>query len=85
MAQAKLVVKHLSELPVLDQSDVRQVPVEAGDCAAVHLIVLPTAAVHPHDRGLVAKGVGVRGRPAECLGPIRGQSLTESAAPTCRA
>jgi hypothetical protein len=37
--------------------------------------VLAIAAVHPHDRGLVAEGGGVCGRPAECLGPIGGQSL----------
>ena len=72
---SEVVVKHLSEPRVLGQPDIRQGLVEADDCAAVHLMVLAVATVHPHDRGLLAKGVGVCGRPAECLGPIGGQSL----------
>jgi len=36
--------------------------------------VLPVAAVHPHDRGLVAIVVGEDGRSAERLGPVGGES-----------
>ena len=72
---SEIVVKHLSEPPVFSQTNIGQGLVEADDCAAVHLMVLAIAAVHPHDRGLVAKGVAVCGRPAECLAPIGGQSL----------
>ena len=37
--------------------------------------MLAIAAVHPDDSGLVTKGVGIRVRSTECLGPIRGESL----------
>jgi len=70
-----VVVENLSQGQVLDQSNVRQGLVEAGDCAAVHFLVLSIAAVHPDDRGLVAIGVGVGAGPAECFGPIRRESL----------
>jgi len=72
---SEVVVKCLPEGPVLGQSDVDQGLVEAGNRAEVHLLVWSVAAVHPHDRGFVAQGVGVGGGPAESLGPVGGESL----------
>jgi hypothetical protein len=41
---------------------------------AIHFVVLPVAAVHLYDGGLITIGVGIHGRATECLGPVRGES-----------
>ncbi len=52
-----------------------QSQVEAGDCTAIHFIVLPVPAMHLDDGGFVTIGIGIRTRATECLGPISGESL----------
>jgi hypothetical protein len=37
--------------------------------------VVPLAAVHLDDGGLVTIGIGIRGRTSECLGPVSSESL----------
>src|ERR1035438_8968420 len=37
--------------------------------------MLSVPAVHLDDGGLVTIGIGIRGRAAECLGPVSGESL----------
>src|SRR4029077_3805329 len=49
--------------------------VEAGNRAAIHFVVLPVAAVHLDDGGLVTIEVGIRAGATECLGPVSGESL----------
>ena len=61
---SEVVVQHLPDLWVLVESNSCQGLIETGDGTAIHLVVLPVAAVHPHDRAFIAKGVGVRGRAA---------------------
>lgn len=72
----EVVVQRASESLVLIESGVLQGLVEAGNCPLVHFLVQPVAAVNPHDRGLVAMTVGVRGRSTECLGPVRGETFS---------
>ena len=71
----EVVVQHLPERLVGGQPDVLQRLVEAGDRSPVHLVVRAVAAVHPHDRRLVAIAVGVAGGPTERLGPVRSEPL----------
>ncbi len=49
-----------------------QSQVEAGDCTAIHFIVLPVPAMHLDDGGFVTIGIGIRSRATERLGPISG-------------
>jgi hypothetical protein len=49
--------------------------IEAGDCTAIHFVVLAIAAVHLYYAGLITIGVGVRAGATECLGPIGSESL----------
>src|ERR1700674_4639190 len=49
--------------------------VEASNRTAIHFVVLPVAAVHLDDGGLVTIGVGIRSGTTECLGPVSGESL----------
>ena len=37
--------------------------------------MLPVPAVHLDNGGLITIGIGIRGRAAECLGPVRGESF----------
>ena len=60
---------------VAGQSGVSQSLVEAGDGAAIHLVVNPVAAVDSDDGGLVTIGLRIHARSTECLGPIRGETL----------
>ena len=71
----EVVVQHGPGRVVLEQSDVRQRLVEAGDRPAVHLLVRSVAAVDAHHRGLVAVAVGVGRRATECLGPVGREAL----------
>jgi hypothetical protein len=53
----EVVVQHLSE-PVVDgEADIDQCSIEAGDPSTVHLLMRTVAAIHPHNRGLVAVAV----------------------------
>ena len=71
----EVVVQHLPDRVVLGESDVRHGLVEAGDRPPVHLLVRPISAVEPHDRCLVAVGVGVGRGATDRLGPVRGEPL----------
>ena len=71
----EIVVQHLSQNIVVGESDIRQSQIEAGNCTAIHFIVLAVPAVHLDDRGFVTIGLGIRSRATECLGPISGESL----------
>jgi len=79
---SEVVVKHPPKRHVFDESDVSHGLIEAGNRSAVHLLVPSVAAVHAHDRRLVAKGGGVGGRAAECLGLICSKSLAVSGVET---
>src|SRR5690348_998071 len=68
-------MQHLSDRLVCHQPHIAQGLVEAGDRPAVHLLVRAVAAMDPHYRRLIAIATGVAGRPAERLGPIRGEPL----------
>ena len=72
---SEVVVQHLSQRTVVGQSDIDQSLVEAGNGTAIHFVVLPVAAVHLDDGGLVTIGVGIRAGATECLGPVSGESL----------
>src|ERR1700674_5388749 len=49
--------------------------VEASNRTAIHFVVLPVAAVHLDDGGLVTIGLGIFAGTTECLGPVSGESL----------
>jgi hypothetical protein len=68
-------MQHLPQHIVFVQSDIRQSLVKASNCAAIHFVVFSVSAVYPHDASLVTKGVGIRGRSTERLGPISSESL----------
>jgi len=68
-------VEHLSKHGVVCQSDIGKRLIEANDCTPIHFFVLPVAAVHPHDHGLVAIELRVPAGTAKCLGPVSGKSL----------
>src|SRR5580704_15129256 len=71
----EVVVKNLLQRRVVCQSDIRKSLVEANNSAAIHFLVLPVAAVHPDDTGLVAIELGICVRTTECLGPVSAKSL----------
>lgn len=71
---SEVVVQHLSQRTVV-KSDIRKSLVKAGNRAAIHFVVLPIAAVHLDDGGLVTIGTGIVGGATECLGPVGGESL----------
>src|SRR6202522_2275830 len=71
----EIVVQHLSQRSVVGHSDIGQSRVEAGDRAAIHFIVLSVPAVYFDDGSLVAIGVGICRRPAECLSPVSSEPL----------
>jgi hypothetical protein len=68
-------VEHLSERSVVGESGVDKSLVEARNRTAIHFVMLPVAAVHLHDCGLVTIGIGVCGGATECLGPVGSQAL----------
>jgi hypothetical protein len=72
---SEVVVQHLSQRTVVSYSDICKSLVEAGNGSAIHFVVLPIAAVHLDDGGLVTIGVGIRAGASECLGPVSGESL----------
>jgi hypothetical protein len=72
---SEVVVQHLSQCIIVGQSDIGQSLVEAGNRAAVHFVVLPVAAVHLDDGGLVTIGVGICAGATECLGPVSSEAL----------
>jgi hypothetical protein len=53
---SEVVVRHLSQRTFGRQSDIGQSMVEAGNRAAIHLVVLSVAAVHLATVGLVTTG-----------------------------
>ena len=71
----EVVVQHLPQPRVIGEAGIGQGLVEAGDRAAVHLLVHAVAAVHAHDRRLVAVGVRVGRRTTQRLSPVRGEPL----------
>ena len=72
---SEVVVQHFSQCAVVGESDICNSLVEAGNRTAIHFGVLPVAAVHLDDSGLVTVGVGIRAGTTECLGPLSGESL----------
>lgn len=68
-------MEYLPQRRVVCQSDIGKSLVEAKNCTAIHFLVLPIAAMHPDDTGLVAIQLGVRARTAERLSPVSGKSL----------
>jgi hypothetical protein len=71
---SEVVVQNLSQ-PVFGYSDICKSLVKAGNRTAIHFVVLPLAAVHLDDGGLVTIGAGICAGSTECLGPVSGESL----------
>jgi hypothetical protein len=68
-------VQHPPEILVARRPHVLQRLIETRDRPLVRLLVLPVAAVHPDDGGLVSMLAGIGWRPSERLGPVRGEAL----------
>ena len=65
---SEVVVQHLPQGSVAGKADIDQSLIEAGNGTTIHFVVLPVAAVHLDDGGLVTIGVGIRAGATECLG-----------------
>jgi hypothetical protein len=64
---SEVVVQDLSQCTVVGWSEISQNPVEASYRALIHFVMLPVAAVHPGDGGLVTIAVGILAWSTECL------------------
>ena len=68
-------MEHSPQITVLRESNIPKRLIEADNRAAIHFAVLPVAAMHLDDAGLVTIRLGIRVRPTQRLTPIRSESL----------
>ncbi len=68
-------MQHAPQRGVVGQSYVGESLIEARNRAAIHLIVLPVAAVHSDHGRFVTIGFGIRGRSTEGFSPIGGEAV----------
>lgn len=68
-------VERLLQRMVIGEPGINNRLVEAGNCTAVHLVVLSVAAVHLDDGRLVAASVRLYAGAAQRLSPVSGKSL----------